>query len=1274
MRPNFLKAVTALLGLLCATYDVHAQSFIKLYGTGCVGDQHAYRLNFCNDCTSIQWSVPGSHTSVNTSSDGLEIGGFWWTNNNGGAAQLTVTYNLPQGGSGSQQYSQSLSNKLNLEVYLGIAGSPVCVGVSVTLNASQNYTYGTQTYQYYIDNSPTPYYTGNSASVPFPTAGLSAGQHFARVYITNSGFDCFNIMNDWSDYAYFTVVAKHQMSVHLQGPEIICQNTTSVDIYALVDNPIGSLTYQWVVNGAPEPEGTSNFFSLTANENNSLHVLVRTSDWCTVEPEQSIAPYVVHKTAMTNPTGSITFFPVDHCPGSTINLGVSTSPAGSTFDWRNAMGTQISTTSTASIVASAMPVGGTFYNDGGDVTVTVGLSGTCLAAGSIFLSTATTPLNVHPVPTATAMPQTICSGQTTSVSLSGPVPGTTFPWTVSPSGVGGASNSSGAVTAISQTLTNTTGGSGNGTVTYSITPTANGCQGPLTNVIVTVKPTPTITNTAPQLTPSICSGTALNFLPTYSFSGPTVTWTTSTAGNIQPGSVSTSGSGTITNTPVNTGNTNATVTYAMTPQYNGCTGPIANYVVTVKPIPSVSSNPLSRTICNGQGTNLTFTNPNGVSGTTINWAAVGSNTTGASSGSGPAGSVVNQTINLVITNSPGSASYTVYSTAAGCNGSGIVVPVTVNPIPTVSAPSTKTICSGDNVNITITNPNSVAGTQYTWTLSNVVNVSGSSGQSTPAASPIWQVLTSTTGNTAGAITYTITPVAANCSGSSVGTIVTVNPVPTVAVNPGMQTICSGTPAIITITNPNNVNGTALTWTVSAPGISGASNGSGGSINQTLTAATPQTAAYTVTASALGCFNVAIPTVLVNPSTATVPTFAGNERFGPGTLDLTASGAVSGQGYRWYNTSGGLLSSTNSLTTSTISSSGSGYYYAVIVNNYNCNGPNTWVPISIWPIPSILSTADYVFMGSTATLSTQVYDSYTWKKNTQTVGTSPSHITGIPDTYTVTVIKNGLTATSPSFVLKSQFADQNANYVITREVQVDGVTSQEDIGLRPVSQVSQTVQYFDGVGRPLQAVGTQSSPLTHDLVQPMWYDKFGREVNKYLPTVSEANGWYKENLINTSSGTPQPAYSSFYDNIWDDIADDPQPYAKSELENSPLGRPLKVGSPGQAWDTQTGAYVLKSYGSNSASEVLMFKFNTQTQSLSLGASDKFFPPNTLAANKTTDEEGNDTTEYLDKDGRLICKKVKATSSEYAYTYYIYDDFGNLAIVLPPEAVKKLNVQP
>jgi hypothetical protein len=87
---------------------------------------------------------------------------------------------------------------------------------------------------------------------------------------------------------------------------------------------------------------------------------------------------------------------------------------------------------------------------------------------------------------------TICSGETTSLTISaGPqnVAGTTFAWTATPSAnVSGSSSGNGSL--ISQTLQTTNAIVGS--VSYSITPTANGCNGPVHVLTVTVNPIATV--------------------------------------------------------------------------------------------------------------------------------------------------------------------------------------------------------------------------------------------------------------------------------------------------------------------------------------------------------------------------------------------------------------------------------------------------------------------------------------------------------------------------------------------------------------------------------------------------------------------------------------------------------------------------------------------------------------------------------------------------------------------------------------------------------------
>ncbi len=214
-----------------------------------------------------------------------------------------------------------------------------------------------------------------------------------------------------------------------------------------------------------------------------------------------------------------------------------------------------------------------------------------------------------------------------------------------------------------------------------------------------------------------------------------------------------------------------------------------------------------------------------------------------------------------------------------------------------------------------------------------------------------------------------------------------------------------------------------------------------------------------------------------------------------------------------------------------------------------------------------------------------------------------------------------------------------------------------------AQVSEAVVYYDGLGREQQAIAKQQSPAGTDVVTLKVYDGFGRKTVTHLPYVSpETNGNPKAN--------PQTAQSNFYQNIFGP-ADGAAAYSEQVIENSALGRLREQGFEGAAWQIGTNNTQKKEYVMNIAEEVLMFNFNTATGEVSVtpGAA-SYYPANKLFCDKTIDPSQNDILEFIDNDGRTVCKKVKVTSGVYASTYYIYDPQGNLVVVIPPEGVKSI----
>lgn len=250
-------------------------------------------------------------------------------------------------------------------------------------------------------------------------------------------------------------------------------------------------------------------------------------------------------------------------------------------------------------------------------------------------------------------------------------------------------------------------------------------------------------------------------------------------------------------------------------------------------------------------------------------------------------------------------------------------------------------------------------------------------------------------------------------------------------------------------------------------------------------------------------------------------------------------------------------------------------------------------------------------------------------------------------------------------------DLDHNYIRTTNVTVAG---KMDVAAAEGGTVNERIikyDFFDGLGRPSQSVSMQASPLQYDIVQPVVYDAYGREAVKYLPYIaSEDNGWYKPNPISTGNYSASPQ-AVFYNSGSTTIAQDAAPYAQTEFEASPLNRVLKQGAPGAAWqpDEVPGSdhSMKKAYGFNGENEVIRFTYDETTEGISTS---EYYAPNQLYANKTTDEHNHEVIEYVDKEGRTVLKKVQYEEvngeKHYAQTYYIYDDFGNLVVVLPPEA--------
>lgn len=544
----------------------------------------------------------------------------------------------------------------------------------------------------------------------------SAGTHIIQVTLTNS---C-----NQSIVTQFPVTVLNEAAPpdpDITGVATACSNTTTS--YSVT--PISGYDVIWWT----PPSGGN---VLTPN-NNSATVTWNMSD-------MSAGVYANYSGANCNSTQKYILVTVPPSPPPTPII------TGSTNVCANGIGVTYSSTAVDNDLLNwSLSGGGTIMPVGNPVTASWTTAGNfdvqCYRQNMCDNSAvAHFPVTVKPLPVVTASDKTICSGANTSLPLTSSVSGTTFSWTIqSSTGVSGATAGSGS--SINQTLSTT--GTAAGQVVYRVTPVASGCTGNFLNVTVTVNPVPAITNSPGQFQNTICSGSTLNFTPTSNITSSTFSWTSVVNGTVSGASAS--GSGPITNTLINTGTTDGTVTYSIRPVSNGCTGNVVNYVVTIKPNVLVTTP--NKTICSGNNTGISLTSP--LSGATFTWTIQSvSGVSGAAAGSG---NTINQTLTTTSA-AVGTVIYRVIPIANGCSGNPHDITVTVKPLSTITVtPSAMTMCSDSTVTLTAS-----GASNYSW--SPATGLSATTGASVTAHPSV-------------TTTYTITGSDANsCSGTQTVTV------------------------------------------------------------------------------------------------------------------------------------------------------------------------------------------------------------------------------------------------------------------------------------------------------------------------------------------------------------------------------------------------------------------------------------------------------------------------------------------------------------------------
>ncbi|MEN2401763.1 DUF6443 domain-containing protein [Flavobacterium sp. MC2016-06] len=261
--------------------------------------------------------------------------------------------------------------------------------------------------------------------------------------------------------------------------------------------------------------------------------------------------------------------------------------------------------------------------------------------------------------------------------------------------------------------------------------------------------------------------------------------------------------------------------------------------------------------------------------------------------------------------------------------------------------------------------------------------------------------------------------------------------------------------------------------------------------------------------------------------------------------------------------------------------------------------------------------------------------------------------------------------------------QTENYIKTISYKVP---SQAAITAPAINQAAQKITYFDGLGRPVQQIEYQASASGKDIVTPIEYDGFGRQVKEYLPFTSSQT---TSNYINPTALIPDliTQYKTNYGTV------NANPFSEKQLETSPLNRVLQQAAPGDDWSMAKNHTIKMDYQTNKDNEVRLFtavtvwNSNTGLYDITLGKGNGtgFYDANQLYKTITYDEntaasplEANGSTvEFKNKEGQIILKRTYgAVGVNPAIvqhdTYYVYDQYGNLTYVIPPKAVDIINV--
>ena len=200
-----------------------------------------------------------------------------------------------------------------------------------------------------------------------------------------------------------------------------------------------------------------------------------------------------------------------------------------------------------------------------------------------------------------------------------------------------------------------------------------------------------------------------------------------------------------------------------------------------------------------------------------------------------------------------------------------------------------------------------------------------------------------------------------------------------------------------------------------------------------------------------------------------------------------------------------------------------------------------------------------------------------------------------------------------------------------------------------------VSYFDGLGRKFADVSVTTSAGDLDMVTFYEYDKLGRVNKSFLPFETQ----------DVTGNLPSFNLSDIYSYHNDDF-----PYSEVTYFEM-TDKPVCEFGPGKNWRTNGNA-IQHDYRFNETNKK-QYCCALYCVDNGLLVNKGYYKTASLFVEVIKNENGDSTAVFTDKADRKILVRNFLSDSEFADTYYVYDNAGRICFIISPEGATRLSLK-